>query len=49
MIAGLGGFLNRKSDNKPGCTVMWRGLKRLADLTIGFNLSKSQTKNKGDP
>ena len=48
-IASMGGFLNRKSDKEPGCTVMWRGLQRLADLTAGYKLSQSFTnqKNKG--
>jgi len=31
-IAQLGGFLGRKNDGFPGCTVIWRGWKRLADL-----------------
>lgn len=32
MIARLGGFLNRKSDGAPGVKVIWRGLRRLADI-----------------
>lgn len=31
-VAGLGGFLGRKSDGNPGPTVLWRGMSRLADI-----------------
>lgn len=34
-VARLGGYLARASDPPPGNTVMWRGLSRLADITIG--------------
>jgi hypothetical protein len=34
-IARLGGYLARASDPPPGNTVMWRGMTRLADITIG--------------
>ena len=37
-IARLGGYLARKNDAPPGNTVMWRGLTRLTDLTLGFSL-----------
>ena len=37
-IAQLGGFLGRKSDGEPGATVLWRGLQRLADLTLMFQV-----------
>jgi hypothetical protein len=32
-IAQLGGFLGRKSDGKPGITVIWRGWQRLQDMS----------------
>lgn len=32
-IAGLGGFLGRKSDGQPGTQTLWLGLQRLDDLT----------------
>lgn len=39
-IARLGGYLARASDSPPGNTVMWRGLARLTDIAIGFELAK---------
>jgi hypothetical protein len=41
-IARLGGFLARKRDGFPGTITLWRGWKRLADLTEGWTLA-SQT------
>jgi len=38
-IARLGGFLARKQDGDPGTIVLWRGWKRLNDLTQGWNLA----------
>jgi len=38
-IACLGGFLARKQDGDPGTTVLWRGWKRLNDLTQGWYLA----------
>lgn len=38
-IARLGGFLARKGDGSPGTFALWRGWKRLADLTEGWNLA----------
>ena len=40
-IARLGGFLARKSDGMPGTTTLWRGWKRLTDLTEGWRLALS--------
>ena len=37
-IAGLGGFLGRKSDGEPGAKVLWRGLMRLHDIILGVLL-----------
>ena len=34
-IARLGGYLARASDPPPGNIVIWRGLSKLADITIG--------------
>lgn len=40
-IARLGGFLARKSDGMPGTVTLWRGWKRLTDLTDGWGLALS--------
>ncbi|WP_233284798.1 hypothetical protein [Agrobacterium tumefaciens] len=34
-IARLGGYLARAKDPPPGNIVMWRGLSRLTDITLG--------------
>ncbi len=36
LIAKLGGFLNRKRDGHPGVQVIWRGLKRLSDISSAW-------------
>lgn len=41
-IAQLGGFLGRKSDGEPGIVVIWRGWKRLQDLTATWALLADQ-------
>jgi len=38
-IANLGGFLGRKGDGEPGVMTLWRGWKRLCDLSDGWNLA----------
>jgi hypothetical protein len=38
-IAQLGGFLARKGDGEPGTITLWRGWKRLADLTEGYQMA----------
>jgi hypothetical protein len=38
-IAKLGGYLARASDPPAGNIVMWRGLNRLTDIQLGFNLA----------
>lgn len=38
MIAKLGGFNNRKGDGVPGLKVVWRGLRRLEDITTSYSL-----------
>lgn len=37
-IARLGGYLDRSNDLPPGNTVMWRGLSRLTDIELGFQM-----------
>lgn len=37
-LAQLGGYLARASDPPPGNTVMWRGLRRLTDIQLGYEL-----------
>lgn len=37
-IARLGGYLARASDSPPGNLVMWRGMSRLTDITLGAAL-----------
>lgn len=39
-LARLGGYLNRANDKPPGNIVMWRGLSRLTDIVLGFEMSK---------
>ena len=34
-IARLGGYLARANDPPPGNMVIWRGMSRLTDLTLG--------------
>jgi hypothetical protein len=38
-IAKLGGYLARKKDGPPGTLVLWRGWKRLMDLSKGWALA----------
>ena len=37
-IAQLGGFLGRKSDGQPGVKVLWRGWRRLIDISETWSL-----------
>jgi hypothetical protein len=37
-LARLGGYLARARDGPPGNLVMWRGLARLTDIALGFQL-----------
>jgi hypothetical protein len=39
-VAKLGGHLGRTKDPPPGNLVVWRGLTRLADLCLGFELNE---------
>ncbi len=36
MIAGLGGFLGRKSDGDPGAQTIWIGLQRTKDFVVAM-------------
>jgi hypothetical protein len=38
-LAQLGGHLARASDPPPGNTVMWRGIQRLTDIQLGYELA----------
>jgi hypothetical protein len=40
MIAQLGGFLGRKHDGEPGVKTLWRGYRRLQDLSYGWQLAQ---------
>jgi hypothetical protein len=37
-IARLGGFLGRKHDGHPGMIVLWRGLQRLHDISLAWQI-----------
>ncbi|MDR7009376.1 hypothetical protein J2W46_006306 [Paraburkholderia strydomiana] len=38
-VARLGGYLARASDAPPGNTVMCRGMRRLTDIQLGYELA----------
>jgi hypothetical protein len=40
VVAKLGGCLARKNDGPPGNMVLWRGLSRLTDIHMGFELHR---------
>lgn len=40
-LAQLGGYLARANDPPPGNTVIWRGLRRLIYIQLGFELAKN--------
>jgi len=46
MIAQLGGFLGRKSDGEPGVKTIWRGLRRLHDISQGWLQGQTHRKLK---
>jgi hypothetical protein len=39
-VAELGGYLARVRDPPPGNMVIWRGLDRLMDIHLGFELTR---------
>jgi len=41
LVARLGGYLGRKHDGPPGPQSVWRGLKRMADITDTWCLLRS--------
>jgi hypothetical protein len=41
MVAGLGGFLNRKSDGAPGPKTLWIGLQRVPDFVLALDAQRS--------
>jgi hypothetical protein len=44
-LARLGGYLARATDPPPGNTVIWRGMSRLTDIEIGFQLGAQHVGN----
>lgn len=40
-LARLGGYQDRAGDGEPGVKVLWRGLRRLEDITFGYQLATS--------
>ena len=44
-VAKLGGYLARTKDPPPGNMVVWRGLIRLMDIHLGFELSRGVVGN----
>ena len=44
-VAKLGGYLARAKDPPPGNMVVWRGLTRLMDIHLGFELSRKVVGN----
>lgn len=44
VIAMLGGHLGRKGDGPPGVKTLWRGLRRLTDQVIGYQINRLEVK-----
>lgn len=40
-LAQLGGYMARANDPPPGNTVIWRGMRRLIEIQLGFELAQS--------
>ncbi len=38
LLGKLGGHLGRNCDGQPGTEVLWRGMARLADIEIAYDL-----------
>ena len=47
MVAGLGGFLNRKGDGFPGPQTMWIGLQRAADFVLALQAQRDASGSYG--
>lgn len=45
VIAELGGYMGRMRDLPPGNMILWRGISRLYDIMIGFNLGATNVGN----
>ena len=43
-LARLGGYLARASDPPPGNTVMWRGMRRLTGIQVGYELALKRSR-----
>lgn len=41
IIAGFGGFLNRKSDGFPGAKAIWEGMEKVRHYAIGIEVGKA--------
>jgi hypothetical protein len=41
-IAQLGAYLARSNDSPPGNIIMWRRMRRLADMQLSFNLASER-------
>lgn len=39
-VARLGGYLARANDPPPGNQVLWRGMSRLTDIQLGFEIGR---------
>jgi hypothetical protein len=44
-VARIGGYLARANDPPPGNMIMWRGMSRLIDIQLGFNLASKLVGN----
>jgi hypothetical protein len=44
-LAKLGGYLARAGDGPPGNMVIWRGMTRLTDIELGFQLGSQHVGN----
>jgi hypothetical protein len=42
-VARRGGYLARASDPPPGNTVIWRGMQRLIDIQMGYELALNRS------
>ena len=44
-VARIGGYLARANDPPPGNMIMWRGMSRLIDIQLGFDLASKLVGN----
>lgn len=49
VVARRGGHLGRKGDGPPGVQVLWRGLRSLHDLVLGYRLAQGQRQSATPP